>query len=103
MTREIIPYFNATTYGEGLEGTVNYVNSISNYLFIPTFLFMMYGAAIYVFSKSSYGMGGGVFFISFVFFLMAIIFQGVTMFSQLVIFVFFIGMLVGVIMYFIEK
>jgi len=103
MTRTVIPYFNDSIYGDGLEGTLNYANIVSNNLLIPAFLLVMYGLAIYVFSKSTYKLSGGIFFISFVFFLMAIIFQGVTAFSQLIIFLFFLGMIVGVVLHFIES
>jgi hypothetical protein len=101
MAREILPYFNES-YGQGLEGTVNYANSIVGNYLIPTFLVALYAVALYVWSKSSYKMSGGMFFISFVFFLMAIIFQTVTTFGQIFIFIFFIGMIVGIVMHFIN-
>jgi hypothetical protein len=103
MTRDMLPYYNTTTYGNGLEGVVNYANlSVSNFL-IPAFLVVMYGISIYVFSRSNYNLGGGIFFISFVFFLMSIIAQIFTLFSQLFVFIFFVGMLIGIILYFIQK
>ena len=103
MARELLPYYNATQHGQGLEGAVNYVNEISSNLFIPAFLLVMYGISIYVFSKSDYSIGGGVFFISFVFFLMSIIAQTFAAFSQLFIFIFFVGMIVGIALHFINK
>jgi hypothetical protein len=101
MTRELLPYFNSS-YGDGLEGTVNYINEIGGNFTIPLFLIALYGISIYVFSKSEYNLGGGLFFISFIFFLMAIILQIVTTFNFLFIFIFFIGMIVGIILYFTE-
>ena len=92
MAREMLPYFNDTTYGSGLEGTLNYANSIVNNYLVPTFLISLYLVALYVWSKSSYKMGGGIFFISFVFFLMSIILQTATTFGQIFIFIFFVGM-----------
>lgn len=103
MARDLLPYFNGTTYGEGLEGTLNYANSISSNFLVPAFLIIMYAASLYVWSKSKYKMGGGIFFISFVFFLGSIILQTVTAFSQLFIFIFFVGMLFGIVAYFIEQ
>lgn len=101
MAREILPYFNSS-YGKGLEGTVNYANSMVGNFLIPAFLISLYAVALYVWSKSSYRMSGGVFFISFVFFIMSIIFQTVTEFGQIFIFIFFIGIILGIVLYFIE-
>jgi predicted membrane channel-forming protein YqfA (hemolysin III family) len=70
---------------------------------IPLFLIAMYGISIYVFSKSEYNLGGGLFFISFVFFIMSIILQIFTTFKQIFIFIFFVGMLVGIVLYFLER
>lgn len=103
MARELIPYFNASVYGDGLEGATNYANSIVNNLMLPVFLFIVYGLALHVWTKSDYRMGDGVFFISLVFFLISIIAQTFTAFSQLMIFVFFVGMILGVIMYFVGE
>jgi hypothetical protein len=102
MAREELSYFDEITYGQGLEGVVNYVNSIGNNFVIPMFLMIMYGISIYVFSKSDYELGGGIFFISFVFFMMSIIAQIFTAFNQMFIFIFFIGMIVGIAMHFIK-
>jgi len=102
MARDLLPYFNASAYGEGAEGAANYANSLVNNLLIPAFLFILYGLSLYVWSKSDYKMGGGIFFISLVFFLLGIIAQTFTAFAQISIFVFFVGMIVGIVMYFFE-
>lgn len=102
MARSLLPYFNASEYGQGLEGTTNYANSLVNYLFLPTFLLVIYAVAIYVWTKSDYKLGGGIFFISLFMFLTAIIAQTFTMFGQITIFIFFVGMIVGIVMHFME-
>ena len=102
MAREKLPYFNATEYGEGLEGTANYANALVDYLMLPAFLLIMYGLAIYVWTKSEYKLGGGLFFISLVFFLMGIVAQTFTQFAQVVIFIFFVGIIAGIVIYFVE-
>lgn len=100
MTRAKLPYFNES-YGQGAEGAANYANSLVNNLGVPAFLLVLWGVALYVWSKSDYDMGSGVFFISLVFFLMAIIAQTFTAFAQIVIFIFFVGMIIGVVLHFV--
>ena len=102
MARAKLPYFNASQYGEGLEGAANYSNSIVNYIMLPAFLLILYGLSIYVWAKSDRKLGGGIAFISLIFFLMGIIAQTFTSFSQIVIFIFFIGIIAGVVIHFIE-
>lgn len=102
MARELIPYFNASTYGQGLEGVANYANSIVNNFMVPLFLLVIYFASIYVWSKSDYKLGGGIFYISLIMFVIAIVAQTFTVFAQLVIFIFFVGIIVGIVMYFLE-
>lgn len=102
MARELLPYFNASEYGQGLEGTANYANTLVNYFLLPTFLLVIYAAAIYVWSKSEYKLGGGIFYISLVMFIISIIAQTFTVFGQITIFIFFVGIIVGIVMYFIE-
>lgn len=102
MARELLPYFNASEYGEGMEGTANYANTLVDYLMLPAFLLILYGLAIYVWTKSDYKIGGGILFISLVFFLMGIVAQTFTQFSQMTIFIFFIGIIAGIVIYFVE-
>jgi len=101
MARELLPYFNES-YGKGAEGVANYANSVVNNLMVPAFLLVAFALSIYVWTKSEYKMGGGIFFISLVFFLMGIIAQTFTAFTQLTIFIFVIGMIWGIVMAFIE-
>ena len=103
MARAQLPWFNASEYGEGLEGVVNYANQGVNNLFIPAFLLAVYGLALFVWSKSDYKMGAGIAFISLVFFIVAIILQAVTAFAQVTIFIFFVGIIVGVIVSFVDR
>ena len=102
MTRAELPYYNASIHGSGAEGVANYANTLVNNLLMPFFLVSLYALALFVWSKSDYKMGGGVFFISLVFFLLAMIAQTFTLFSQFVIFAFAIGMIVGIVMHFAE-
>jgi len=102
MARDLLPYFNASAYGQGAEGVVNYANIGMNYLLVPTFLLVVYALAIFVWSKTNQKMGGGLAFISLVMFIVAIIFQTATAFSQITIFIFFIGLIVGIVLRFIE-
>lgn len=102
MVRPKLPFFNSTEYGEGLEGTANYANTIVDYLMLPAFLLIMYGLAIYVWTKGDKELGGGLFFISLVFFLMGIVAQTFTQFAQIIIFIFFVGMIAGIVIHFVE-
>jgi len=102
MARQVLPYFNASQHGQGIEGTANYANSLVDYLLLPTFLLVLYVLAIHVWTKSDYKMGGGIFFISLGFFLMGIIAQTFTLFGQIVIFIFFLGMIAGIVIHFVE-
>lgn len=102
MVRPKLPYFNASEYGEGLEGTANYANAVVDHLMLPAFLLILYGLAIYVWTKGDYKLGGGLFFISIVFFLMGIVAQTFTVFPQIVIFIFFVGMIAGIVIHFVE-
>ena len=102
MAREALPYFKASEYGQGLEVTVNYANTLVNNFLLPAFLLVLYPLAIFVWSKSGKKMGGGVFFISLVFFLMGIIAQTFTAFAQIVIFIFFVGMIAGIVLHFTD-
>jgi hypothetical protein len=103
MARELLPFFNETTYGSGLEGVANYTNEIGGNFVLPAFLVALYGISIYIISQSNMNIGGGVFFVSFLFFLLAMIAQTFVTFSQMLIFVFFVGMIVGIVLYFVTK
>jgi len=103
MTRELIPYFNMSADGVGLEGLLNWTNGITDNWFVPIFLLVFYGLAIFLASKSEYKMGAWVGWISFLFALLGAIAQTFTQFNQMVIFIFVIGIAVGVVMSFIEN
>jgi len=102
MARTKLPYFNASQHGEGLEGAVNYSNSLVNNFLVPSFLLVLYGLSIYVWSKSGKSLGAGIAFISLFFFLMGIIAQTFSVFGQMTIFIFFIGIIGGIVMRFFE-
>lgn len=104
MSRESIPYLNTTLSGEGIEGFLNYVNmELTNGWMISAFLLVFYGLSIYVFSKSEWKLGGIIAFTSFLFFIVGMIAQIFTTVNQMVIFIFFVGILVGIVMSFIEN
>ena len=103
MTRQILPYMNATIDGKGVEGLISYANRLTDNWMISAFLLLFYGLSIYVFSKSEWKLGGVVAYTSFMFFLLGMITQIFTTVNQMVIFIFFIGILVGIVMTFIEN
>jgi len=103
MVRALLPYFN-NSFGNGLEGVIKYANEgVSGGLMIPTFLLVFYALSIYLLSKSEYKLGGSIAFTSLVFFILAMIAQTITLFNQLVIFIFALGIIVGVVLSFIEN
>jgi hypothetical protein len=104
MSREPIPYMNTSEYGVGLEGFINYANmELTNGWMISAFLLVFYGLSIYVFSKSEWKLGGIIAFNSFIFFILGMIAQIFTTVNQMIIFIFFVGILVGIVMSFIEN
>jgi len=103
MSRVPLPYYNQS-YGVGLEGFLRYTNeAISGGLMIPLFLLVFYGLSIYLASKSEWKMGGSIAFISLVFFILAMIAQTFTLFNQFVIFIFVLGIVIGIVLSFIEN
>lgn len=103
MTRELLPFYDASVDGVGIEGFLNWANYSLDYWLIPAFLLTFYSLAIYLATKNEYKLGGQIIFISLVFFILGMIAQAYTQFNQLVMFLFVIGMLVGVVMSFIEN
>lgn len=103
MARQILPYFNATTDGQGMEGLINYTNSLTDYWMISVFLLVFYSLTIYIMSKSEWKLGGSVAWVSLVFFILGWIVQTFTQINQMVIFIFFVGIIAGIVMSFIEN
>ena len=103
MSRQLLPYFNSSNSGSGIEGAVNYVNSLTNYWMISIFLVVLYILSIYVMSRSEWKLGGSIAWISFIFFIIGWIVQTFTQINQLIIFIFFVGIIVGIVMSFIEN
>lgn len=103
MAREILPYINSSLDGFGVEGLVSYANRLTDNWMISIFLLVFYCLSLYVFSKSEWRLGGIVAFTSFFWFLVGMIAQVFTTVNQLIIFIFFVGILVGIVMTFIEK
>jgi prepilin signal peptidase PulO-like enzyme (type II secretory pathway) len=102
MAHQTLPFYNAS-YGVGIEGFLNYSNSLVSNWFIPTFLFVFYGLSIYLLSKSEWKLGGSIAFASVLFFILAMIAQTFTTFNQLTIFIFIVGIIVGIVLSFIEN
>jgi hypothetical protein len=103
MTRSLLPYFNATIDGKGAEGFLSYSNRLTDNWMMAIFLLILYGLSIYVWSKSEWKIGGGVAWISFSFFILSWLVQIFTPINQMIIFIFFVGMIAGIIMSFIEN
>jgi len=104
MSRTPIPYMNTTEYGNGLEGLINWANmGLTGGWMISAFLLVFYGLSLYVSSKSEWKLGGIIAFNSFAFFIIGMIAQIFTTVNQMIIFIFFVGILVGIVMTFIEN
>lgn len=103
MARELIPYYNASADGYGMEGLLSFSNRITDYWMLPIFLLVFYALAIHVSMRSGFKTGGSIMYVSFVFFLLGMVAQTFTQFNQLVIFIFFVGMIVGAVMSYIEN
>jgi hypothetical protein len=104
MSRTPIPYLNTSEYGQGLEGLINWTNvGLTGGWMISAFLLVFYGLSLYVSSKSEWKLGGIIAMNSFVFFILGMIAQIFTTVNQMVIFIFFVGILVGIVMSFIEN
>lgn len=103
MARELIDYYDPAIYGDGLEGFLNWSNVSMEYWLIPAFLFVFWGLAIYMATKNEYKFGGQMMLYSFAFFILGMIAKAFTQFNELVMFIFAIGMLVGLVISFIEN
>lgn len=103
MTRPLLAFYDSATDGPGLEGFINWANTSMSYWLIPAFLFVFYSLAIYLATKNEYKMGGQIILISLVFFILGMIAQAFTQFNQLVMFLFVVGILVGVVISFVES
>lgn len=103
MVRELLPYINQSVQGQGLEGLINWSNSTMDNLLIPMFLIVFYALAISLATRNEYKMGGQIVFISLVFFLLGMIAQTYTQFNQLIMFGFALGIMVGLVISYIEN
>jgi hypothetical protein len=104
MARDLLPYYNASAHGTGIEGVANYTNSLMGYWVVPTFLIVMNMLVIYVLnSKTDYKMGGILAYSGFIFFVLSWIAQTFTQFNQQIIFIFFVEMIVGIVVSYIEN
>jgi len=102
MTRELLGFYNES-YGFGLEGLTNWANISMDNLLIPLFLMVFYGLTIYIFSRTEWKLSSGILFSSVLFFFIGMIAQTFTQFNQMVIFIFFVGIIMGIVLGFIEN
>lgn len=102
MARELLGYYNSS-YGNGFEGLINWTNTVTDNWFIPAFLMVFYSLSIYILSRSEWKLGGVILFTSFLFFIIGMIMQTVTQFNQLIMFIFTLGMIIGLIISFVEN
>jgi hypothetical protein len=66
-------FYNATTYGGGIEGILNWGNTWTDGIFANIFLVMIWIVSSYVLSKSEWKMSNVITFTSFLTFLLAVI------------------------------
>ncbi len=102
MARELIPYLNSS-FEPGLEGLADWSNQTMDNWLVPLFLYIFYGLALYLSSKTEYKMGGQLFLISLIFFILGMIAQTFTQFNQLTMFIFVIGIIVGLVVSYVEN
>lgn len=79
------PYYNAS-YGNGMEGIVNYVSQLTDGMLPPVFIGVIGVIMMYVLSKSEWKMPGIVAFTSFTCLLLAFMFKLVTPVNELFIY-----------------
>ena len=104
MARELIQFFNASSDGQGLEGFISWSNNVSDNLLMPMFLLVFYGLFIYILSeKTNLKISSAVLYSSTIFWLISMVAQTFVTFNQAFIFMFIIGILVGIVMTFIEN
>lgn len=103
MTRELLPYINNTLDGVGAESLVSFANRTMDYYLIPLFIGVFYILALYLASRNEYKMGGQIILISLIFFILGMIAQVWTQFNQMIMFILGLGLLVGIIVSFVEN
>lgn len=86
------PYFNATLYGNGFEGFLNYANTLVEGWFVNVFIFVMFVISTYVMSKSEWKLPGVLSFSFFLCFITTIIFKIFTTVNEMLIFILAIGL-----------
>jgi hypothetical protein len=102
MTRELLPYLNSS-FDPGIEGLADWANFSMDGWVVPIFLAVFYGLAIHISTKNEYKIGGQIAWISFAFFIIGMIAQTFTQFNQLIMFGFVIGLIVGIVMSYVEN
>lgn len=85
------PYFN-TSFGLGLEGFLNYSNSLTDGWFANAFLAMIWIVIVYTLGKSEWKVAGSVSFAFFVTFIAAMIMKLFMNVSEYTIFLIVIGL-----------
>ena len=103
MTRTLLPYFNASADGQGLEGFINWANYSMDYFLIPAFLAVLNVLAVYLATKNEYKVGGQLILFGILFFIVGMIAQTFTDFNQLIMFLFGLEVAVGVVISYVEN
>jgi hypothetical protein len=90
------PYFNPQVHGLGLEGFLNYANTLVNGWFVNLFLAIIWIVTVYTLSKSEWKMSGIVSFAFFITFMSAMIMRLFTQVSEFIIFGLAVGLAASV-------
>lgn len=85
------PYYNAS-YGNGLEGFMNYANLLVDGWMVNAFLFFVFTISVYVLNKSEWKTSGVVSFSFFMCFITALIFRLFTVVNEMTMFIIIIGL-----------
>ncbi|HUC78795.1 MAG TPA: hypothetical protein VMQ58_00980 [Candidatus Saccharimonadales bacterium] len=96
-------YYNASAYGQGLEGVMNYTNSLVDGWLVNLFLFFIFIASVVTLSKSEWATPGIVSFSFLICLISEFIFSLFTAVNPIVIFITIIGLGLSVAWGIIEK
>ena len=95
------PIYNLT-YGQGMEGLANYSNTYAEFLLVPIFLIIIWSIGVYVLNKTDIKVGRNIAFVSAVCFILSLIAKTFTTFNDFFVFLFPIGILIGIIISYLE-
>ena len=96
-------YYNATTDGPGIEGFMNYANTLVNGWMATSFIVFIWLSSIYIGSKSEWKLSGVMSFSFFLSLISAMIMRLFTIVNQTVIFVCIFGLGISIFWMVIER